>query len=366
MELVTKIKQIAKKYNEQKDIILTEEASKTSLVMPFIAALGYDVFDPTEVIPEYTADARDSRGRRVDFALKQDGKIAILIECKPCTASLSEDNAIQLAWYFPHVPDAKFGILTNGLEYQFFSDLSDKNVLDPKPFFCFDIRKLSTSDAKTLEQFGKPNFNVDKMLGSATELKYTGEIKRYIAEQFVNPSDSFTRCLIDGIGYPGRIWSNILEQFKSYSKNALNLYLNEKLNERLESAMKQGEDDHISKESNATPMEESSEDNGIVTTQEEIDAFNIIRAILRKRVGVKRVVMKDAKSYCAIHLDNSSYPLARLYFNNPQNLQIAYLDPTDMKKKIEIRKKIESLDDIYSHEDELMKPLDIYLALKSK
>ena len=62
---------LAQKVRNQRDAIQTEEATKTAFVMPFISTvLGYDVFDPLEVVPEFTADVGIKRGEKIDYAIE--------------------------------------------------------------------------------------------------------------------------------------------------------------------------------------------------------------------------------------------------------------------------------------------------------
>ena len=56
IDLIGHISQIAARIPKQIAHIGTKESTKTALVMPFINALGYDVFNPFEVAPEFTAD----------------------------------------------------------------------------------------------------------------------------------------------------------------------------------------------------------------------------------------------------------------------------------------------------------------------
>jgi len=82
MTFEDKIKSLAAKAEKTAHALETEEATKNALVMPFIAALGYDVFDPDEVIPEFTADVGIKKGEKVDYALRRNGEVIMLVEAK--------------------------------------------------------------------------------------------------------------------------------------------------------------------------------------------------------------------------------------------------------------------------------------------
>jgi hypothetical protein len=367
MELANAIKQIARIYSDRKDNIQTEEATKMSLIAPMIQALGYNIFDPSEVVPEYNAELGSKKMDKIDYAIINKGNPIMIIECKWSGAELTKNDENQLLKYFVALPDTKIAILTNGLTYKFFTDLDKTNYMDTKPYFSFDIREIKNHEIKELEKYAKPDFKLDNIISAATELKYTSEIKRYISEQFISPNEAFVKNIIVGIEYRGRALANVVETFKTYTKNALNQYLNDKLNERLSSAIQDEEAPPTKQEPEKPDETTETADDGIVTTQDEIDGYNIVKAILRKHVPLADLAFRDTKSYsCALYKDKNYMPLCRFYFNNPENLQLALIDASDMKKKIENKIKLESLDDIYAHEDELVKTLRIYLNETAK
>ena len=164
------LNKIASKIVKQQASISTEEATKTAFVMPFISALGYDVFDPEEVIPEFTADIVNKKGLKVDYAIKVSDKISIIIECKMLNSKLDAHNEAQLHWYF-HNTESKVGILTDGVIYKFYTDSEKQNKMDEKPFFEFSIRQLNNSIIEKLENITKQSFNLNKLLSPPKELK---------------------------------------------------------------------------------------------------------------------------------------------------------------------------------------------------
>lgn len=139
MEIGSALASLAKKIERNSKIIETEEATKNAFVMPFLNnVLGYDVFDPSEVIPEFTADTGTKKGEKVDYAIIKDGEVQVLIECKKLGEPLSLKHASQLYRYFS-VTNARIAILTNGVIYQFFTDLDAPNKMDEKPFLELDL-----------------------------------------------------------------------------------------------------------------------------------------------------------------------------------------------------------------------------------
>lgn len=77
-DFTDRIRDLAAQVRIQLPNIQTEEATKNALIMPFITALGYNVFNPTEVTPELHADVGLKKGEKVDYAILVDGKPAIL------------------------------------------------------------------------------------------------------------------------------------------------------------------------------------------------------------------------------------------------------------------------------------------------
>lgn len=343
MDLIDRIKEISARIPKQIIHIQTEEATKNAFVMPFISALGYDVFNPLEVVPEYTADIGQKKGEKVDYAIKKDDKIIILVECKWSGAALDANHMSQLYRYF-HVTEARFAILTNGINYQFYSDIDEPNKMDSKPFFEFNMLDFDDHQVNELKKFSKSSFSLDDILNTASTLKYARAIKKILENELQKPSEPFVRFFASQI-YDGRVTQPVIEQFTKIVKDATNQFVNERLNERLKSALAANNAEVPSGEQQSAASSETTE---VQTTQEERDAHNIVKAILREIVDVKRITMRDAKSYCAILLDdNNRKPICRLNFGYKQK----YL--TVFENKNEIRVDIDSIDDIFKHADRL-------------
>ena len=195
MDFIDDVRTRSDRFAKRIEHLETEEATKSALVLPFIQMLGYEIFDPTEVVPEFTADVGTKKGEKVDYALIQDGKPAILIECKKYGSNLDEAEMSQLLRYFT-VTAARFGILTDGIVYRFFSDLDQPNVMDTKPFFEFNILDFTDIQVTELKRFTKSAFAVREIVDAARELKYTTEIKRILAEELAAPSKEFVRFFL--------------------------------------------------------------------------------------------------------------------------------------------------------------------------
>lgn len=349
MDLIDQLKELSLRIKKIKDSIQTEEATKTALIMPFIQILGYNVFDPTEVTPELIADVGMKKGEKVDYAILMNGKPIMLFECKKSGGDLSINHASQLFRYF-HVTEARFAVLTNGITYRFFTDLEQPNRMDEKPFFEFSILDFKDQHVEELKKFTKSAFDIELILNTASDLKYTRAIHNVLAEWMTNPSEDFVRVVCAEVLNGKRMTPAVREQFTQITKNAFHQFIGEKINERLKMAMEPAA------EIKADNSEPETDTNDIVTTVEEHEGFRIIRAILREIVEPKRVAMRDAKSYCAILFeDNNRRPICRLRFNNPARLTLGLFD--EKEEKIVA---ISDLSDIYQYADQLKKTVSMY------
>jgi hypothetical protein len=194
MDFIDEVKALAARIAAAKDMVQTEEATKNAMVMPFIHLLGYNVFDPLEVTPELTADVGTKKGEKVDYAILKDGKPIMLFECKKCGGDLNINHASQLFRYF-HVTEARFGVLTNGLTYRFFTDLEQPNKMDEKPFFEFNFADFRDQDVEELKKFAKTAFDLENILTTANHLKYTRAIKNTLNDWMAEPPEDFVRLV---------------------------------------------------------------------------------------------------------------------------------------------------------------------------
>jgi len=365
MDFKDLILQLSERVVKLKGSISTEEATKTSLVLPFLQALGYDFFNPLEVIPEYTCDVGIKKGEKVDYAICKDSAPIILIECKHWEQDLTlHDN--QLIRYFS-VSNVKFGVLTNGIIYRFYSDLSQPNKMDEKPFLEIDFSNLNINLIDELKKFHKTYFDLDNILSSANELKYLGEFKSILVKEFSSPSEEFVTLLSRKV-YDGRITQKLLDLFTPLVRKSIENHINDVFNERLKKALKSETSDEENQtkkevqEKKKTELPEGvvymSEDGKIVTTQEELEGFYIVLSILRSRIDPKRIVYRDSQSFFSILVDDTNRKLVcRLYFNNPENKQISFIG----EDKKEVKYKIQTLNDIFNYSEQLNTAIGKYI-----
>lgn len=350
MDFPEQLKSFITRIPKLSESISTEEATKNALIMPLLNIMGYNVFDPTEVIPEFTADHGTKKGEKVDYAIVINDEPLILIECKAVNSELSNQQASQLFRYYS-VTSARVGILTNGILYRFFSDLDSPNKMDDKPFLEINLLNLKDRDIRELKRFTKETFDPDDLTSVAISLKYTREIMNILQNELENPSDEFVKFFARQV-YGRPIMKNVLEKFRSIVKEARTQFINEKINERLKMAMS----DHKPVAEDADLDSTPEEDNGIITTVEEIEGYYIVRGILRGIVDSKRVTIRDTKSYCGILLDdNNRKPICRLRFNSKQK----YLGIFD-ENKSEEKVPINDLAEIYDYAEKFKKVIKYY------
>lgn len=354
MDFKDSIKQISERVEKLKDNLPTEEATKNALIMPFISALGYDVFNPLEVLPEMSCDIGIKKGEKIDYAIMKDGEPIMLVECKHWQQDLNlHDN--QLLRYF-NVSKAKFGVLTNGIVYRFYTDLAEPNKMDEKPFLEINLLDLKDVQIEELKKFHRSYFDVDTILSSASELKYMGELKAVISKEFANPTPDFVKFFGKQV-YDGSFMPKVLEQFTTLVKRTINTYINDMISERLKAAIK---DEEAPQEQHATPEVQSQESdtNKIVTTAEELEGFYIVKSILRNTIPAERITYRDAQTYFAIFIDNNNRKtVCRFYFDSSTNKRLTFID----ENKCERHSKISSIDDIYNYSQQLIEAATKYL-----
>lgn len=351
MEFNEQIKQFSERVVNIKSTISTEEATKMSIIVPLFQIMGYDVFNPLEFCPEYTADVGIKKGEKVDYAILENGEPNILIECKSCTEQLDKHSS-QLFRYFSTTP-AKFGILTNGIIYRFYTDLEEANKMDLVPFLEIDITSIKDSSITQLKKFCKDNFDRDSIFSTAEELKYSSLIKKVLSAEFENPSEEFVRFILSGV-YEGQKNQKVLEKFTPIVKRSFSSFVNEIVNNKISSALSEDEPEKSVAEEPIVLEEPASK---IITTEEEIEAFYIIRGLLAEAVPVEDITHRDTESYFGIlYKNNNRKPVCRVNLDR-KNKQL--LIP-DENKKFE-RFYIESLNDLYKYKRQLIDVVKRYL-----
>lgn len=350
MEIEEKIKKFVDRIGKIKNTISTEEATKTSLIMPFFSLLGYDVFNPNEFTPEYVADVGIKRGEKVDYAIILDNELKILIEAKSVNEDLKKHSS-QLFRYFG-TSSAKLAVLTNGIIYKFYTDLDETNKMDSTPFLEVDLLHLNDSTVNELKKFTKENFNIQNILNTASDLKYSNSIEKVLNEEFSEPSDDFIRFILNRGVYEGVKTQNVVDKYRPILKKSLISFINEFVNKRLQKALNSTTETKKEEIQETEPQE-----NGITTTIEELESYYTVKSILSEFVSLDKIFYKDTYSYFGILYDNKVTKwICRVYIKDNAKYIII-----PSKNKEEIRYDLESISDIYKLKEPLINRLNIFL-----
>ena len=316
MDIKDSLLQLADKIKKQKGAIQTEEATKNAFIMPMIALLGYDVFDPFEVIPEMDCDLTQ-RGDKIDYAIMKDGHPILLIECKHCNQRL-DVHGTQLSKYYA-ASNARFGVLTNGIEYRFYADLDKRNIMDEKPFLIVNMLDLSDNDIK------QPN----------------DEFVRY-----------FVRNLNDGKSTP-----KLVEQYRPIVKRSIASIIDDIISDRLNIAAKQTD------MADTTPIDKETND---TMTQEKHDAYNIVRELIGEQGEVSYT---NFKGYLLIWTKHECWWVCRISLK-PYSKRICFTTENRCGYKWI---QMQSAEDIRNYSDEIKNAFNIakgqrerYLLKKQK
>lgn len=355
MDFIDQVKQFSKRVESLKDGLSTEEATKTAIIMPFFSLLGYDVFNPEEFVPEYTADVGIKKGEKVDYAIMNEGAPVILIECKWIGEPLEKHDS-QLFRYFG-TTKAKFAILTNGQYYRFFTDLEEANKMDEKPFLEINILDIKENQVAELKKFHKSQFDINNIFNVASDLKYSNEFKIKFSQQLQQPNDEFVKFFLTGI-YDGKFMQSVVDRFRPVLKKALNDYISELMNDKIKNALgTNSEIEEAKSEMQAQEVTENARVSKIVTTNEELEAFYLVKNMLKSILPVEDITYKDTESYFSVlHKGKTTRWICRFYFNSANKFIIV---PDENKK--DIKHPINGIYDIDNFQQEIINSAKRYI-----
>lgn len=297
-------------YLANTELLRSEQDTKRVLIVPFMEALGYDTRNPAEFLSEVSAPGG---GGRVDYAVMKDGNPAIIMECKQASKARLLDERGQLQRYF-NATKCDVAILTNGIQYQFFSDLDRPGVMDSEPFLVVDLSVLGDEDfgnpgapaINALAAFTKAEFSSDSVRAAAMEMKQKGLIRTYLEQQFngAELDPQFAELLARKALIRGNLTPAVKENLTRLSLEVI-------------SEFKAA----LSKPAGASRQ--------YTTTSDEVEGYYIVKNILWNDVDTDRVVMRDAQTYCTIRLDDDNRnrrTICRLRFNSPDRKSIGLFD----------------------------------------
>ncbi|MEH2295686.1 type I restriction endonuclease [Nostoc sp.] len=336
-DIIKLSEQVRKRFDQ----VVGEEATKMALIVPFLTALGYDVHDPSEVMPEYVADFATRRAgqfEKVDYALAINGSKVMLVEAK-ARGQKAEAHDGQLSRYFNGLLTTKVAIVTNGVEYRFFTDLRDKNIMDKEPFFTFNILEYDTKDIDNLKFFHRDNFEVTAITNHAEEMVYVKGMTQLLGNLLRSPSEEFVRFLVAELGtvapsyeIQGRITGKVIDKFKPIVKKSIQGSLVELMTRSLSQEITQPVELEVEQEIEEEEKQQDSEESKVVTTAEEIAAFEKIKAITQTSMSFNfELQYKDTASYFGINLGKSTWWFLRLYLSSQKKSFITRLSVDEVK-----------------------------------
>lgn len=345
MDFKALIRNLGHRIQQFRSEVNNAEAAKNAFVMPFIKELGYDVFNPSEVMPGFPAGTglRRSSGI-VGCTILKDRTPLILIECTPHTTPLHTCGTPQLLRHFS--ASASFLIHTNGIEYQFYSRLSVSGDKNEKSFLAFDITTITDHQIEELKKFHKACFELDRFMDTNSDQLYTNALRKLIHRELQDPSPELVRYFARQV-FAGSVTQKVIRHFMVLTRKSFQQYIND---------LNTGQHQPATREV-TIPVQVQTTGHSCklnhkeISIPEALEAFTIVRSILRQMIPVGRIVYRTTQSYLAILLDNKERKtICRLYFNNgTKYLGLFY----EQKKETKI--ELIALDDLFLYGNALKK-----------
>lgn len=327
MNLTENLDNLSTKIEKMKDHIGTEEATKNAFVLPLLLSLEYDVYNPLEVVPEMPCDI-SNKGDRVDYAIFKDGEPVMIVECKQCSKELSQ-FVPQLSKYYV-ATNARFAVLTNGIEYWFFADFDKANLMDAKPFFIFDMNNCDSEGIELLGLFSKNSLDELKIIERFTEIRLRNTLSDFINRNIMCPSDDFVEYVSKsalGEGYDKALHS----VYKSTIKSLMNDFL-----------------------PSPPPTEETP-----IISRIELRAYEIVKDVLKGKSS--EIQYKKFKSYFTVNQGGSVWRwIIRLKSKHGSSIKICF--PVDSYKTNEWV-QIDNIESLYNMEARIMSAFKIAESL---
>jgi hypothetical protein len=348
---------LAERAKKVRNSLATEEATKNALIMPFIQVLGYDVFNPLEVVPEFIADVAGKKGEKVDYAIMQDDKPIMIIECKACGAPLDNDKREQLHRYFLTL-ESSIGILTDGIRYLFFSRSEDGKKMDSRPFMELNLENVDKTLLPELRKLCKGKFDLKTTLETVSELRYNRHIKTLLEQNIAQPDEDFIGYFVKKADL--RATQKTVEMFTGYVKRAFEEFLSEQINARLKTALTASQ----KKEEPAQAPQQADakeEEDGDYITEAEQQAFYIVKATIGGLIDLNRVSLRNTAGVgrSTVILDDTiRKPLVRLVLdvNRPDKWSVEIVKANKETQKVEIK----AVDDIFPQAEAIREALKTY------
>lgn len=334
MAFIDSVRTLANQIEERRKHVATEEAVKQALILPFISLLGFDIYNPAELIPEYKAGWAKVT-EKVDYCVQIHGRPVIFFEAKGPSETLASYDA-QLSKYFNSTPEIKFAIITNGVQYRFFTDLQEPNILDKKPFFEFDFSSFTDADLAVLERFRKDVFNADSLVGYAEDLVFQGALKTWFKKLLREPSDEFISFAVKDAGVTEtRVTQKVIDRFRPLVKDSISAAVLEIVQQSLTPQAASLEPIQPAEEPVAAATPAATEAPRVVTTEEELKAFEIIKSAVAGAVpDTEAIKYNDTASYFAVQYNVTTRWFVRLWIQDRETKLAVVRIPTDRAREL--------------------------------
>ncbi|WP_022828493.1 type I restriction enzyme HsdR N-terminal domain-containing protein [Flavobacterium antarcticum] len=304
------------------ELCTNEAQTRKFLIEPFFGLLNYVSND---LIPEYNADFGDRVSQKIDYAIILNKKDTLLVEAKKYNSKLSDKEAGQLNGYFNNTKNSRIAILTNGIEYKFYSDVVEPNIIDSNPFYVFNLLTYDENDIESLLHFDKRFIKIIDIISTAQEEVFIRSFETSIFNELIAPSKDLLKIIHKNMSFK----SKFNEETQGKMINLINSTLLKSLYEK-----------KVLEETKSNSL-------GVITTEFEIQAYHTIRTMLiqNKRIPKERISYKDFKNFFNISIDNSTKKvICKLVFND-----------TKMKLIIDNNEYIlEHIDDVIKYKNELI------------
>lgn len=281
----------------------TEETTKQALILPFLDILGFSPYDPQKVKAEYGADFPGVKANeRVDYALFCQGIPVMFIEAKAYKEKI-DNHCPQLSRYFNSTPEVTISAITNGVEWRFFTDLKEKNIMDPTPFLKIRMDEITDSDAEQLFRFRHDKFKPEALRTLAEESVYLSAFTKTISSSLREVDQEFVRYVASRSSVERQLNQRFLESITPLVKQAVELSVSAIVVSGLsgkssaESVHDEVNDDHSHEISDAQADIVDPDNPNIVTTHNERLLFEKIASIIGTEHDIQ---YKDTASYFGV------------------------------------------------------------------
>ena len=265
-----------------------EAQTRLYLIEPIIQVLGYSSFD--DMLTEINA-GWGAKNDRADIGLlvKDKKNPEIIIECKSLGKKLTDKEASQLNNYFINTKNSKIGILTNGLEWRFYSvnnSTKSQNLFEI-PFLVLDFSDINDELIEQLSKFHR-NFlvtNLNELLDETQEFYFMQGFDKALSEELFEPSDDFIKAIFSRMD----VKKNLTDTIKDKIKLLIN-------SNSIQTALLK------------VIEEESKSGNMVITTAEELKIYHTVKTILvhNKKIDAERITYRDQKNSFNVLVDNNN------------------------------------------------------------